>query len=512
VRAIRNHGLGASSASDVLIGGLAPELSSFQANTVKLLHASAGKLGRWAVGPQDSDRMLTLHNLGREAAPALAYIARKWEDLRANARHGHLDQFRSWRVLAAQSHDGHLDDTDPDNPYILYLPNDFITPGGRFVVQFYWDSYFIILSLLRSNNIVLAKGMVENCFFLIQQHGMVIANRKRWAAGSQLPFLSQMVREVFDATQDRSWLATAATWVEAEYRHYWLNSDHLVASGLSRYHAPSCYPAQYIAAITMDHEATWDLSPRFDLSDVLHLLPVDLNSNLYAYERDLAQFHQELENGALADYWTGCAERRLQIVNETMWDERDGLYYDYNSHLRERKPIKSLATFLPLFHGLADSSQAKKVVNNLFLFEKDHGLATCDRSYGYTDRQWNYPIGWAPLHWLTYKGIKKSGHDREATRVALKWLSLNHRVWRQTGSFFEKYDVVDGTHEVLTDRYKNQEGFGWTNAVFHCLANDLLDSLQPSRLIDAETGSPHGAERATKDRVRHSKQGNTGEL
>ena len=82
-----------------------------------------------------------------------------------------------------------LDDSDPSNPYILYLPNDFISPGGRFWSDFFWDSYFIVLSLLKSGNFELAKGMVENCLFLVDRHGMVIANRKRWAAGSQLPFL-----------------------------------------------------------------------------------------------------------------------------------------------------------------------------------------------------------------------------------------------------------------------------------------------------------------------------------
>jgi alpha,alpha-trehalase len=418
--------------------------------------------------------MLTLNTLRADTVEILRYIEYKWHDLRANARGGHRDRFASWVTLAASSADGHLDDTDPAEPYILFLPNDFITPGGRFMVQFYWDSYFINLSLLRSRHIDLARGMVENCFHLIGHHGMVIANRKRWAAGSQLPFLSRMVRDIFEVTQDRAWLATAVEYVKAEYNGYWLNREHLVDVGLSRYHAPPCYPAAHLAAITMDHEATWDLSPRFDTDDVLHLLPVDLNSNLYGYECDLARMCDELGRHEEGKHWNNVARKRAELINSLMWDERSGLYFDFDFVKGRRKCVRSLATYFPLFHGIADENRAAQVVNSISLFQKEHGLATCDHSYGYTDRQWNFPVGWAPLHWISYVALKRNGYDIPAQRLALRWLSLILDVWKHTGKIFEKYDVQYGNHEVLTDRYRNQDGFGWTNAVFHVLVEELI--------------------------------------
>jgi alpha,alpha-trehalase len=403
-----------------------------------------------------------LDNLATESRPLLDFIEKKWADLRANARDGLHDSFADWRSLATTSTDGHLDDLDPKNPYILFLPNDFITPGGRFMVQFYWDSYFIVLALLIGDHLELAKGIVKNCLFLVEKHGMVIANRKRWAAGSQLPFLSDMVREVYRVTRDPEWLRLALPTLKAEYYAYWLNSDHLVHRGLSRYHAPSCYPAESIPAITIDHEATWDLSPRFEEEDVLALLPVDLNSNLFAYENNFAYFYGELGEHEVASEWSESANRRAVVMNQLMWDEEDGLYYDYNYLSGERKKIKSLATFLPLFHKLADIKRASRISNNLALFEKSFGLVACDETYGYSDRQWNFPVGWAPLHWFTYRGLNNYGFHESATRIALKWLNLNLEVWRRTGKLFEKYDVVTGSHQVLEDRYKNQEGFGWT--------------------------------------------------
>jgi len=41
-----------------------------------------------------------------------------------------------------------------------------------------WDSYFIILGLLRSGRRELARGMVDNFFFEIEHYGAVLnANR-----------------------------------------------------------------------------------------------------------------------------------------------------------------------------------------------------------------------------------------------------------------------------------------------------------------------------------------------
>jgi alpha,alpha-trehalase len=426
--------------------------------------------------------MLSLSTLAEDTKGALRFIDEKWGDLLANARFGHTDCLSDWSPEAATSHDGHLGEgRDAEPPYILYLPNDFIRPGGRFMVQFYWDSYFINLALLNSGRTPLAKGIVENCFHLIERHGMVISNRKRWSAGSQLPFLSRMIADVFRATRDTDWLRRAVEFAEREYSGYWLNQDHLTNTGLSRYHAPPCFPSESIAAITIDHEATWDLTPRFEAHDVLHLVPVDLNSNLYAYEKDLAAFYGELGDEARSDHWRRMAERRSRLITELLWNDADGLFYDYDFVARKHKRVRSLATFFPLFHGQCDHSQAARVVKHLSEFEYRHGLATCDRSYGFNDRQWNFPLGWAPLHWIAYTGLNAYGYEKDAQRVALKWLSLNLDVWRRTSCFFEKYDVVAGTHETLTDRYRNQEGFGWTNAIFQMLTMDLLKKSADER-------------------------------
>ncbi|MGZ3765956.1 MAG: trehalase family glycosidase [Mucilaginibacter sp.] len=417
--------------------------------------------------------MLTLDGLQTKATDALSYIDKKWDALTGNARDGHHDNIADWLALAENSADGHLDDCAV--PHILYLPNDFIYPGGRFIVQFYWDSYFINLSLISSKRFTLAKGMVDNCFYLLNRYGMVIANRKRWAAGSQLPFLALMVKDIYYVSKDKQWLGNALDFVQKEYYGYWSNPFHLAYRDLTRYHAPPYFPAEHIPDITIDNEATWDMSPRFERKDVLELLPVDLNCNMYAYELILHELYQEIECNSASNIWRRRSESRKAAINELMWDEKDGLYYDFNYIEGKRKKIRSLVTFFPLFFGVSDSDQARRVKDNLYLFETSYGLSTCDHDYSLKNCQWSYPIGWAPLHWIVYIGLKNYGYLEDARRIALKWLNLNYSIWRHTGKFFEKYDVITGSHHINVEtRYKNQHGFGWTNAVFHILVEDLL--------------------------------------
>ncbi len=104
-----------------------------------------------------------------------------------------------------------------------------------------WDSYFIILGLLREHRIELAKGMVENFFFEIDHYGGVLnANRTYYLTRSQPPFLSSMILAVYDAEAAEG--KANLPWLEKTYRfalrdyEQWNRQPHLAGdTGLSRY-------------------------------------------------------------------------------------------------------------------------------------------------------------------------------------------------------------------------------------------------------------------------------------
>jgi len=125
---------------------------------------------------------------------------------------------------------------------LLFLPNSYVVPGGRFNEMYGWDSYFIILGLVRDHRIELARGMVENFFFEIEHYGTVLnANRTYYLTRSQPPFLTSMIMEVYSAEkaaghEDKDWLARAYGFASRDYE-MWIHDPHLAGTtGLSRYY------------------------------------------------------------------------------------------------------------------------------------------------------------------------------------------------------------------------------------------------------------------------------------
>jgi alpha,alpha-trehalase len=130
---------------------------------------------------------------------------------------------------------------------LLYLPNRYVVPGGRFNEMYGWDSYFIILGLVEDkedNNAKrteLARGMVENFFFEIENYGAILnANRTYFFTRSQPPFLSSMIREVYEHPNgkqlSKAWLTKAYSYAQRDY-DLWTSPIHRAGdTGLARYH------------------------------------------------------------------------------------------------------------------------------------------------------------------------------------------------------------------------------------------------------------------------------------
>ena len=95
-----------------------------------------------------------------------------------------------------------LGDVRPEDlpaPGLLYLPNPYVVPGGRFNEMYGWDSYFILLGLEADHHEALAKGIVDNFLFEVEHYGAVLnANRTYYLTRSQPPFLTSMIRAVLE--------------------------------------------------------------------------------------------------------------------------------------------------------------------------------------------------------------------------------------------------------------------------------------------------------------------------
>ncbi len=413
--------------------------------------------------------------------------------------------------------------THTDAQGLLYLPRPYVVPGGRFNEMYGWDSYFISLGLLRDHKLELTKDICDNFLYEIMFYGRILnANRTYYLTRSQPPFLTEMLLAVHSATKDRAWLARAVPALNSYYR-FWTTEPHLTPeTGLSRYYDLGDGPAPEVVASEKDdqghthydlvkeylrthkisdydateyydrqqdrltpaaykgdrsmRESGFDPSNRFGPFglNVIHYNPVCLNSLLYLMEIQGAEIARILGNPADEKLWRDRAATRAERINRLLWDEKDGLYYDYDFVRRERRRYPFLAAYYPLWASIATKEKAARLERNLAMFERPGGLET---STSETGNQWDAPFGWAPLQMIAIEGLRRYGYNADADRISRKFLTLVDRQYRLSGAIVEKYDVVhlstNLSGQLRFGYHSNEAGFGWTNAVFTRLEDEM---------------------------------------
>ena len=363
-------------------------------------------------------------------------------------------------------------------PYLVasYEPShDF-----DFNEMYYWDTYFMAQAFFGPDDRHFLEGLLDNQLYLLKRFGMIPNATRTYLTGrSQPPFLTSLIFELYDTYQPGvEWLDSRIAAAKREYHEVWMGTRkpnaRKVLRGLSRY---------YAADMTHDQaetESGWDYTPRFSRR-CMDFIPVDLNALLYKYETDFARFADMTGDTADAGHWRRAARRRRKAMTELMWDRRRGLFYDYDYANSRRGTVSSLAAYYCLWSGVATRRQAKAMVRTLHRFEHRGGLTATDdipfnqRVMGGMPTQWAYPNGWAPLQYLTIKGLERYGYKREARRIALKWLRTNLEWFEAHGVFLEKYNVVTIGAPPAKGVYPSQTGFGWTNAVFERLCREYID-------------------------------------
>ncbi len=430
-----------------------------------------------------------------------------------------------------------LSDVPPQESGLLYLPYPYVVPGGRFNEMYGWDSYFIMQGVLRDGQPELAKSMTDNFLYEVRHYGKVLnANRTYYLTRSQPPFLSRMVLDVYRYISDPSWLEQAVPQLE-KYYEYWTTGSHLTSTGLSRYDGGLDQPAPEVVYGERDatgtnhydrvreyyrthevteynlaafyHQSTDELTPLFYRADramresgfdpsarygpfsvgIVNYDSLDLNTLLYRMEMDVSAIHTLLDQPRLAEIWSQRAAIRAANIRRLMWDADSGLFTDSNFVTGQRLNYPFLTTFYPLWAGLATPEEAACVAGNLPLFEKEGGLQTSTNISG---NQWDAPYGWAPLQMIAIEGLRRYGFEAEADRLSFKFLQMILRDFNEHHIIKEKYDVVTGKSDlgegIKFGYTTNEIGFGWTNAAFVVLWQELSETGK--RTLEAKCLSP----------------------
>ncbi len=404
-----------------------------------------------------------------------------------------------------------------NNPHTLFVPHSYFVPNlGAQKRICYWDSFFMFRGLMGTTRQSLMKKMVNNFTYLYGKY-KIIPNFNAPASinRSQPPFLSSMILDSYFTPLNYSdkprfhagissqvyrfknlpWLIDAMTVAKEEYKTVWIDKENFYNHHVPGYNLSRYGDRDIGYAHSSELESGWDLTSRF-YNRCDQFLPIDLNSLLYKYEKDFEFMAKLLNNSNEEKYWKEKSETRKKEINKYMWDDNEKFFFDYGYEYKSVSHFFSLASYMPMWTGLATADQAKHMVEKLKRFETPYGLTISDseslakpvdlskiqRRYHpaindiIKPKQWDYPNIWSPLEYLTVIGLIKYGFIADAKRIMKKSVIAHAKFYRKHKTFAEKLDGQNGDLGKGA-LYGDQKGFGWTNAVFYRYVK-ILDSIE----------------------------------
>ncbi len=189
-------------------------------------------------------------------------------------------------------------------------------------------------------------------------------------------------------------------------------------------------------------ESGLDNSSRFDCATRLDA--TDFNAYLAQECEIMAGFAKISGNDSDVALWQGRHEKLCRLINERLWSEEQGFYFDYNLRDRALSGIYAVSGFLPLICGAPSKAQAAKLVAHLTNPDtfgtpfRVPSVAKCHHDV-YSKDMWRGPV-WISTNWLIIRGLKRYGFLAEAAALAAETMDEVEKMYMKHGTFFEFYD------------------------------------------------------------------------
>jgi len=337
--------------------------------------------------------------------------------------------------------------------------------------EFYdWDLYFENLYLSHFGVSRYCRSNVEA--FLDKQLACGFVGRSlinpRWRQHFK-PFLAQIALLGSRQTGRFDWLGEIYYERLRKYFDYWFWHQDFDKNGLCVWDSA-------------DHSGMDNQDRRAGGIYSMTVEGVDLNCYLVRELRAMAVIATALGRGSDAGEFAVHADALSTLINETLWDEADGFYYDRHERRGELVRVKSVAGFIPLWLGIVPSERAERLVREHLLNEGEfwipYPVATWSKSEpDYVQVHENRGIcnwlgtTWIPTNYMVFHGLRRQGFTDTARELAYKTFELviNEADTR------EYYDGENGVGQGLNPFW------GWS-ALGYLMPLELEQGYDPTDL------------------------------
>ncbi|SDW32189.1 putative isomerase [Lutibacter oricola] len=171
---------------------------------------------------------------------------------------------------------------------------------------------------------------------------------------------------------------------------------------------------------------------------------VDLNCYLVRELEAMAVIAKKIGKKKDVKGYLEHAEKLKNLINEHLWDEKSGFYYDRNEENGKTTYVKSVSCFTPIWAGVASKEQVKRMVEEHLKNPKEFWTKFPVPGYALTepDYRQNYQgqkgcnwkgSTWIPTNYMICHGLTDYGYKDLAKEIAHKTynLVLNNKSTRE---------------------------------------------------------------------------------
>ena len=294
-----------------------------------------------------------------------------------------------------------------------------------------WDSVFHALAMVDYNP-ALAKDAIRAVLTQIRRDGFMPCTMTPIAHDdlTQPQVLAWGVWEVYQKTGDESFLRESVDSLERYLEWDIQNRDKNGNELLEWFTEPDYTECKC-------GESGLDNSPRFDFAEDMDCM--DFSMFLAHDALYLSYIYDKLGDKAKRDKWKDKYERVKSKMNELLWDEETGVYYDrlFNGELSK---VLTPTSFFPMFANIPSKEQAEKMVKTLTnpdLLWTEYPLATVAKNHPtYSTDMWRGGV-WLNLNYFVIEGLKNYGYYELAETLKTKTLDMVDKWYKKTGAIFE---------------------------------------------------------------------------
>lgn len=176
------------------------------------------------------------------------------------------------------------------------------------------------------------------------------------------------------------------------------------------------------------------------------------------------------------------AELLGKIINNKMWDEEDGFYYDTCRDGSFTK-VKSIAAYWTLMTDLVSEERAERLISHLDNekeFKRPNripSLSADHPDYQEYGGYWNGGV-WAPTNYMVLLGLHKFGYNKLAYEIARDYVRNVTEVFNETGTLFENYSPEKSAPGIPS----KPDFVGWTGLAPITILFEYIFGIHPDAM------------------------------